>query len=272
MKDIFIKLFSYISGLVVISIIFFIFTYIFIKGFKVINIEFLFSIPKGMPLGESGGIFPAIVGSLYLGFLSSLISSILSILTAMYLCFYCKSKKIYNLIKFSIQSISGLPSIVIGLFGYSFCIMKLGIPKSLLSASITLSIMIIPYITLRVEKIFNEFSKDVIDASLSLGISRIYSIRKIVLPTCRAKILQSISLSMAYAMGATAPIMFTGAVIFANSPRSIKDPFMALPYHLYILISEGYSINMAYGTAFVLMIIILVINLACYFSDRRENI
>lgn len=272
MRDIFIKLFSYISGLIVIAIMLFIFIYIFLKGYKVIDIEFLFSIPKGMPLGESGGIFPAIIGSLYLGILSSLISSVLSILTAMYLCFYCRNKKIYNLIKFSIQSISGLPSIVIGLFGYSFCIMKLGIPKSLLSAGITLSIMIIPYITLRVEKIFNEFSKNILEASLSLGVSKVYSIRKIVLPNCKVKILQSISLSVAYAMGATAPIMFTGAVIFANSPRSIKDPFMALPYHLYILISEGYSINMAYGTAFVLMIIIFVINLSCYFSDRREKL
>lgn len=270
-KEVFIKAWSYISALLVIGVIIYIFSYILIKGYGVISFEFLFGYPKGMPLGTEGGIFPAIVGSLYLGIICAVGGGLLSVATAIYLAFYCKNKFLYEFISFSIQSISGVPSIILGLFGYSFLIMKLGISKGLISAGITLSIMIVPFITLRVEKHFREFSKDIIDASLALGVSKIYTITNMILKRSIGKIISTITLAVAYAIGAAAPIMFTGVAIFAKVPNSISDPFMALPYHLYILVNEGLSTNMAYGTAFVLIVIIVVINLLCQFLWKEES-
>lgn len=270
MKNALIKFYSYFSGVMVLGIVIFIFSYILLKGCRVINLEFLFSSPKGMPLGTEGGILPAITGSIYLGLISALFSSIFSVSTSIYLSFYCKNKIIYNLICFGVQSISGIPSIVLGLFGYSFLIMNMGIKKSLLSAGITLSIMIIPFITLRLEKIFKEVSSSIINSSLALGVSKIHTIVKIVIPMCRRQILTTIALSSAYAIGATAPIMFTGAVIYAKD-TSLMSPFMALPYHLYILINEGFSMDMAYGTAFVLVVLLLFLNLLCQFTGRKRR-
>ncbi|MEG0371044.1 MAG: ABC transporter permease subunit [Clostridium sp.] len=268
-KDIFIKIWSLTSGIIVVGVILFIFLYILFKGYNSINFEFIFGNPKGMPLGTEGGIFPAIAGSLYLGIIVAIISSIFSIGTAIYLCFYSKYKKLYDFIIFSIQSISGIPSIVIGLFGYSFLIVKLGMPKSLLVAGITVSIMIVPFITLRVEKIFSEFTDHVFVASLNLGVSKIYTIYKMVIPFCFWRIISVLSLSVSYAIGAAAPIMFTGAVLFAKTPTSIMEPFMALPYHLYGLINEGISIEMAYGTSFVLLIILIISNLFCKILSNK---
>lgn len=270
-NDIFLKLWSYISGIIVIGIIVFIFLYILIKGFNVMSFEFLTSSPKGMPLGTEGGIFPAIMGTIYLGLICAGIGGIFSVCTAVYLAFYSRNKALYELIMFCIRSVSGIPSIILGLFGYSFFIMKFEIPKGLLSAGFTLSIMVIPFITIRIEKQFREFSKGVFDSSLALGVSKIYTIRKIVIRKSFGKILSAIMLGTTYAVGAAAPIMFTGVAIFAKSPRSINDTFMALSYHLYMIISEGLSIEMAYGTAFVLMMLVLIVNLLCRFLWKEDS-
>ncbi|MEG2338335.1 MAG: ABC transporter permease subunit [Clostridium sp.] len=263
MRDRLVKLWSILSGIVVVLIILFVFLYSLVKGFKVINLDFIFKGPQGMPLGTEGGIFPAIVGSAYTGILSGLIASVLGIGSAIYLVFYCNSKRLYSLLVLSIQGISGIPSVVIGLFGYSFLIVRLNIPRSVLAASITLAIMIIPFISLRVEKIFKEVDRDIIDASLNLGVSKIHTIFKIVLPQTINKILSSIIVGVFYGIGAAAPIMFTGAVLIGKSNPSILEPFMALPYHLYGLVSEGISMEMAYGTAAVLMIMLIGTNLIC---------
>lgn len=271
-KDIFIKVWSYISGLIVIGIIAFVFIYIFIKGYSMISLEFLTDSPKGMPLGTEGGILPAIIGTIYLGLICGVIGGIFSICTAIFLSFYCKNKSLYEFIIFCIQSISGIPSIILGLFGYSFLIMKFNMPKGLLSAGLTLSIMIIPFITIRIEKQFREFSKGVVEASMALGVSKIYTIRKIVIKKSIGKVVSSITLGMSYAIGAAAPIMFTGVAIFAKSPSSINDPFMALPYHLYMIINEGMSTEIAYGTAFVLISLVLIINLLCQFLWKEDSV
>ncbi|MEN6316535.1 MAG: ABC transporter permease subunit [Clostridiaceae bacterium] len=271
MKDMLLRCFSYASGLIVGVVVLFIFLYILFKGYSVINGQFLLNYPQGMPLGMAGGIFPAIMGSLYLGAVAALIAGIFSLATAIYLSFFCRNKAIYEINRFVIQCISGIPSIVLGLFGYSFLIMDAAIPKSLLSAGITLAVMIIPFITLRIEKVFNEFSREIIASSLALGVSLTHTVIFIVLPVCRREIATAIALASAYAMGATAPIMFTGAVLYTGRLPSLLDPFMALPYHLYILVNEGYSLEMAYGTAFVLLVLLIIINLACQCLDGRKG-
>ena len=165
---------------------------------------------------------------------------------------------------------SGLPSVLIGLFGYSVLILYLGIDKSLLSASITLTVMVIPFITLRLVKVFHEFPRKTYEAALNMGLSPSYIWMHMVIPSAMRDGLSAIALGAAYAMGATAPIMYTGAVLYTRSIPNITDPFMALPYHLYILVNEGYSVDLAYATAFVLMVILLCINIICRWIGGRS--
>ncbi|CBZ02218.1 phosphate transport system permease protein PstA (TC 3.A.1.7.1) [Clostridium botulinum H04402 065] len=272
LKDILLLLWYFLSTFLVVFIVFFIIAYVFKNGIHTINKDFLLDNPKGMPLGKEGGIFPAIVGSLLLMFISSITASILDIATAVYLTLYNKNKKIDNIIHIIIHSISGIPSIVLGLFGYSFLVFSLDLGVSLLAGAITLSIMIFPYIEVITEKAIEEVDKKLIVSSYSLGIDKTYTFFKIILPQCIEEIVSGIMLSGGFAMGATAPIMLTSAVISALTPDSIMSPVMALSYHLYILISQGISMENAYGTAFVLMSILIILNFLSMLIVRRRRV
>ncbi|APH18803.1 phosphate ABC transporter permease [Clostridium botulinum A2B3 87] len=272
LKDILLLLWYFLSTFLVVFIVFFIIAYVFKNGIHTINKDFLLDNPKGMPLGKEGGIFPAIVGSLLLMFISSITASILGIATAVYLTLYNKNKKIESIIHIIIHSISGIPSIVLGLFGYSFLVFFLDLGVSLLAGAITLSIMIFPYIEVVTEKAIEEVDKKLIVSSYSLGIDKTYTFFKIILPQCIEEIVSGIMLSGGFAMGATAPIMLTSAVISAPTPDSIMSPIMALSYHLYILISQGISMENAYGTAFVLMSILIILNFLSMLIVRRRRV
>ncbi|WP_434303413.1 phosphate ABC transporter permease PstA [Clostridium botulinum] len=272
LKDILLLLWYFLSTFLVVFIVFFIIAYVLKNGIHIINKEFLLDNPKGMPLGKEGGIFPAIVGSLLLMFISSITASILGIATAVYLTLYNKNKKIDGIIHIIIHSISGIPSIVLGLFGYSFLVFFLDLGVSLLAGAITLSIMIFPYIEVVTEKAIEEVDKKLIVSSYSLGIDKTYTFFKIILPQCIEEIVSGIMLSGGFAMGATAPIMLTSAVISAPTPDSIMSPVMALSYHLYILISQGISMENAYGTAFVLMSILIILNFLSMLIVRRRRV
>ncbi|APQ74388.1 phosphate ABC transporter permease PstA [Clostridium botulinum] len=272
LKDILLLLWYFLSTFLVVFIVFFIIAYVFKNGIHTINKDFLLDNPKGMALGKEGGIFPAIVGSLLLMFISSITASILGIATAVYLTLYNKNKKIDNIIHIIIHSISGIPSIVLGLFGYSFLVFSLDLGVSLLAGAITLSIMIFPYIEVVTEKAIEEVDKKLIVSSYSLGIDKTYTFFKIILPQCIEEIVSGIMLSGGFAMGATAPIMLTSAVISAPTPDSIMSPVMALSYHLYILISQGISMENAYGTAFVLMSILIILNFLSMLIVRRRRV
>ena len=204
--------------------------------------------------------------------LSAIFASILAISTAIYSVFYCEKRLIKDSISLIIQCMAGTPSIVLGLFGYTFLVVYLRINQSLLTAAITLAVMIYPYIEVRLEKIFLEIDKSIINASYSLGISKFYTILKIVLPNSKDEIISTILLAGGLAMGATAPIILTGVVIFSDVPNSIFQPFMALPFHLYILINEGLSLDNAYGTALVLIALLLIINLLSLILKRKRGI
>ncbi len=272
LKDILLLLWYFLSTFLVVFIVFFIIAYVIKNGIHTINKDFLLNNPKGMPLGKEGGIFPAIVGTLLLMFISSITASILGIATAVYLTLYNKNKKIDGIIHIIIHSISGIPSIVLGLFGYSFLVFFLDLGVSLLAGAITLSIMIFPYIEVVTEKAIEEVDKKLIVSSYSLGIDKTYTFFKIILPQCIEEIVSGIMLSGGFAMGATAPIMLTSAVISAPTPDSIMSPVMALSYHLYILISQGISMENAYGTAFVLMSILIILNFLSMLIVRRRRV
>lgn len=272
LKNIPFALWYFISTFIVVSIVIFIFGYIFIKGASAINLQFILDSPKGTPLGMEGGILPAILGSLALVLIACISSAILGISTAIYLCFYCNKESIITLVHLIVNCIAGIPSIVLGLFGYSFLVYFCNFGVSLISGGITLGIMIFPYIEVIAEKSIREVDKNLIFSSYALGVDKCYTFFYIILPSCKGEILSGIIMSGGFAMGAAAPVMLTSAVVSAPNPDSLFSPVMALPYHLYILVSQGISFEKAYGTALVLIIIVIILNFtAALLVEKRRD-
>ena len=266
------KLWAYAGILLVLGTILFLFGYIFWKGGASISWDFITQSPRGAVLGSEGGIWPAIVGSLYFTLVAIVIGAIPAIATALYLVFYCKGRKTARAICLVIQCISGIPSIVLGLFAYSFLVRDLGLGRCVLSAGTALGIMILPFIEVRAEKAFGEVSPQMLRSVYALGCSKRYAIAKLVLPQCRGELVSGVILGGCYAMGATAPLIFTGAVAYAAVPDSVLKPAMALPMHLYLLVAQGEtSMGAAYGTAFIMMALILICDLLASIYAGRSH-
>lgn len=271
-RNMFVKIWAYGGMLITASLVLFLFIYVFYKGAGTISWEFLSQPPKGAVLGEEGGIWPAIAGSLCFTGTAVVLGGIPAAACALYLNFYCRSSRLNRIIQEAIQCISGIPSIVLGLFAYSFLVKGLGWGRCILSASTALAIMILPFIEVRAEKAFREIDKNLILSSYALGCPRFYTIWNIVLPACRGELVSGMILGGCYAMGATAPLIFTGAVAYSGLPTDLRKPAMALPMHLYLLVAQGEtSMDMAYGTAFVMMALILAGSLAVTIYARRSQ-
>ena len=254
-------LYSFLSFLLIFSALLFFFLYIFYKGYKVISPSFLLDTPKGMVLGEEGGIFPAITGSLAFSLTALVLSGLPSLFTALFMVFYAKDGRKKESLHFFIHLLSGVPSIVLGLFSYSLFVYQLKLGRSVLSGAIALAIMIFPFMEIRMEKIFEEVPKSYLHSSESLGCSKGYTLRKLVLPYTLPELLSTMLLAFCFALGATPPILFTGGVAFAKSPTSLLSPAMALPLHLYLLLVQGgSSLSRAYGTALVMLFLLLIGN------------
>ena len=254
-------LYSFLSFLLIFSALLFFFLYIFYKGYKVISPSFLLDTPKGMVLGEEGGIFPAITGSLAFSLTALVLSGLPSLFTAIFMVFYAKEGRKKECLHFFIHLLSGVPSIVLGLFSYSLFVYQLKLGRSVLSGAIALAIMIFPFMEIRMEKIFEEVPKSYLQSSESLGCSKSYTLRKLVLPYTLPELLSTMLLAFCFALGATPPILFTGGVAFAKSPTSLLSPAMALPLHLYLLLVQGgSSLSRAYGTALVMLFLLLIGN------------
>lgn len=272
MRAVLTKIWAYVSMTLVVCIILFLFGYVFYRGAGTISWEFLTEAPKGAVLGEEGGIFPAIVGSLCFTATAIVLGGVPAIATALFMVFYCKSKKLTGTIRTVIQCISGIPSIVLGLFAYSFLVRDLSWGRCILSSGVALAIMILPFIEVRAEKAFRELPAQMIQASYALGCSRFYTVWRIVLPACKGELVSGVILGGCYAMGATAPLIFTGAVAYSSLPSSLMAPAMAMPMHLYLLVAQGAtSMDMAYGTVFVMMALILISSLLATIYARRSQ-
>ena len=270
-KEIFYRGLTYISGTLVFFLVGFLFLYIFLKGYKVINLNFLLDVPQGMVLGQEGGIAPAIIGSFLSTFIACGVAGFFGIFTSIHLVFYEKNQRKIKIIQSIIKCIGGIPSIVFGLFGYTLFTLYFGFGKSIVSGGLTLGVMIFPVVEIRIEKSLREIDENILKASYSMGVSKFYTIYKIGIPYCLKEIIASILLGYNYAIGATAPIMFCMAVI--NSPISfdIKKPAMSLSYHLYTLMTQGISMEMAYGTAFILLALIVVVTIIFQILLRKRD-
>ena len=266
------KLWAYVSIALVVASILFLFVYVFIRGAGTITWEFLSQPPKGAILGMEGGVWPAIVGSLFFTDVAIVLGGIPAIAAALYIVFYCENRRIEKAFHTVIRCISGIPYIVLGLFAYSFLVRELQWGRCILSSGVALGIMILPFVEVRAEKAFQELPKAVVLSSYALGCSKRYTIMKTVLPACKGELISGLMLGGCYAMGATPPLIFTGGVAYASIPTSLMKPAMALPLHLYLLLAQGAtSFDMAYGTAFVMMTIILISNLLATIYAARSH-
>ena len=251
--------FGFISAaaVIVLAILVIILGYIIINGFPAISWEFLTQPPKD--LGRAGGIYPAIIGTLYLVAGAILIALPLGVGAAIYLVEYTREGRITRLIRTGVDLLNGTPSIVFGLFGFAFIVLYLTIGVSLLAGQITLALMILPTVIRTTEESLKNIPQSLREGSLALGATRWQTISKVVLPPAVPGIVTGAILCIGRAAGETAPIMFT-AVVFSSRflPTSEFQPVMALPYHLFILATNvpGASTNQ-YGTALVLLALVV---------------
>lgn len=264
-------------AVLVVAILFIILFFIIFKGMKAISWDFLTTMPKdGM---TKGGILPAIVGTLYLTLGSIILAFPLGVLSAIYMNEYArKGSKIVRFIRFMTNNLSGIPSIVFGIFGMSLFVNTLSFGDSILAGSLTLALLVLPIVITTTEEALKQIDDSFRHASYALGASKLKTIRKVVLPMALPNIITGLILSIGRVSGETAPILFTCAAYFLDHlPHSIMDQCMALPYHLYVISTSGTDIQssqtMAYGTAFVLIMIVLILNLLAnglrrYFSKK----
>ena len=226
------------------------------KGLPAFSWDFLTGTPQD--LGRSGGIFPAIVGTLSLVAGSIAFALPLGVGAAIYLVEYRQDGRLVRAIRSGVDLLNGTPSIVFGLFGFSFFVLYLDIGVSMLAGQLTLGLMVLPTIVRTTEEALRNVPQALREGSLALGASRWQTIGRVVLPTAAAGIVTGTILSVGRAAGETAPILFTAAVFSQrNLPSSLFEPVMALPYHLFVLSTTvpGSELN-RYGTALVLVLLV----------------
>ncbi|QKF07249.1 ABC transporter permease subunit [Berryella wangjianweii] len=272
MTDRIVRIWAAVSTVVVLGCVAFLFAYLAWQGGHVITPAFLTQAPRGAVLGEEGGIFPAIVGSLWFVGVSVLVGGLPAFAVAVYLVHFCRSRAISAAIDLVVRCIAGIPSIVLGLFAYSLLVRDAGWGRSVLSAGVALGIMVMPYIETRMEKALREVPSDLVMSARALGYSKVAMLRHVALPACAGDLAGALVLGACFSMGATAPLMFTGGVAFASVPTTALEPAMALPLHLYLLVAQGAtSMDAAYGTALTMMAIVLAGNLAAGLLVQRSR-
>jgi len=248
----------------IVALLFVILAFIVINGIGVISWEFITEMPKnGM---TEGGIFPAIVGTICLVLVSMVFAFPVGVLAAIYMNEYVKDGWLKKIIKQMTNNLAGVPSIVFGLFGMSLFVNKMGFGDSILAGGLTLGLLVLPIVIRTTEESLKAVDDTFRQASFGLGASKWETTSKIVFPIAFPNIITGLILSIGRVSGETAPILFTVAAYFLPKlPTSIFDQAMALPYHLYVISTSGTNIEasraMAYGTALILIIIVLISNL-----------
>ena len=263
-----------LMSIAVVGVLFWILGFIIVKGIGVISWEFLTGMPRdGM---TAGGILPAIVGTLCLTLGSIVIAFPLGILSGIYISEYTRDNWLVKLIRIMTNNLSGVPSIVFGLFGMALFVNTLGFGDSIIAGSFTLALLVLPIVIRTTEEALRRIDNSYRLGSLALGATKLQTIRRVLLPMAMPNIITGLILSVGRVSGETAPILFTAVAYFLPKlPSSIFDQVMTLPYHLYVIATSGTDLEatrpMAYGTALVLIAIVLVINLAANGLRRYFN-
>jgi phosphate transport system permease protein len=264
----FLRLITLITSVPVIGVI----LYILARGMPAISLEFLTQMPReGM---RAGGIFPAIIGTLYLTLGTAVFSVPLGVAAGIYIAEYAPDNWVTRLIRITIINLAGIPSVVYGLFGLGLFVIFLHFGTSILAASLTLSIMTLPVIISTTEEALRTVPNSFRVVSLSMGGTLWQTIWRITLPQALPGVITGVILGLERAAGETAPILFTGAAFFLpRLPQSPLDATMALPYHIFVISTSvpGMSVQIQYGTVLVLMVFVLSMNLAATLIRNRAR-
>ena len=262
-------------GLLIMGILVWIQLFIIINGIGVISWEFLTQPPTDGMTG--GGIFPAIVGTLCLVSGSMIFAFPLGVMAGIYINEYTANNIGVKIIRVVTNNLSGIPSIVFGLFGMTLFVNTLRFGDSILAGSLTLGLLALPVVIRTTEEALKAVPDSYRNGSLALGATKLQTIQRVILPAAYPNIITGLILSIGRVSGETAPILFTVAAYFLPKlPTSIFDQVMALPYHLYVISTSGTNLEasrpIAFGTALVLIIIVLLMNLLATLIRRQLKI
>ncbi|BDR15707.1 phosphate transport system permease protein PstA [Vibrio sp. STUT-A11] len=271
-KDNVFNAFVWISAGLTVGFLFWIIWYILSNGLQ--HVDWNFITDDYTRTGDEHGIFPMIVSTIYMVIASIAVAAPLGIMTAIYLTEYAKvGSRLVKVIRFCTESLAGIPSIIFGLFGMTFFVAILGLGFSILSGALTLSILILPVIIRTTEEALMAVPQTYREGSYGLGASKIYTIWRLILPSAMPGILTSVILSIGRVIGESAPVFLTAGMV-ARIPDSLFDSGRTLTVHLYKLTTELFTVeewNQAYGTATVLIVVVLLINMVTKLIARRFN-
>ncbi|HQW23128.1 MAG TPA: phosphate ABC transporter permease PstA [Bacteroidia bacterium] len=253
-----------ILSLGVLLILFWILEFIFVRGWHMLSWDFLTKMPEdGM---TKGGIYPAIIGTLYLVAGSMIVAFPLGVMAGIYIHEYTLDSFFKRFIKLMTNNLAGIPSIVFGLFGMALFVNTMKFGDSIIAGSLTLGLLALPVVIRVTEEALIAIDDSFRHGSYALGATKLQTVRKVILPMAMPNIITGLILSIGRVSGETAPILFTVAAYFLPKlPTSLFDQVMALPYHLYVISTSGTKVaesrDMAYGTALVLVLFVLILNL-----------
>lgn len=257
----------WLVALIMVGILLSIIAYIAIRGLPGINLDFILQSPSRA--GKEGGIFTTIVGTLYLTAASLLLAVPLGVAAAVYLEEYARTdSKFAWLVNLTAETLAGIPSIIFGLFGFIFFVIFLGLGWSIISGALTLAIMILPTITRTAQEAILSVPREYRENSLALGAGKWQTVRRVVIPPALPGIITGIILSIGRAVGETAAIILTAGSSL-NMPLSLSDPARTMSVHLYLLAMEGISMERAFATAFLIILLIVIINCLTNISLKR---
>lgn len=242
--------------------------YLIIEGIHCISWTFLVNYPRGTPLGSGGGIWPAVEGSLALASIGLLVAFPLALGGGIYLSEYGRSQRFNKTVRFLVECLAAVPSILYGLFGYAFLVVFLNFGISLISGGLVLGLMMLPILLIAVHQSLRAVDDTYREIGLSLGVTRFYLIRRVLLRKAWSGIVAGIVLAVGHAAGSAAPILFTASIYFSKGGLGLDRPVMTLPTHLYYLVSEAVSFDQAFGTALVLIAGLLIFNASALLLRR----
>lgn len=255
---------AYITTLVLLAII----AYVVINGLPHISLDFIFGWPQGV--NAEGGIWPTIVSTIYVTALAMLICTPVAVLAAVYLAEYAKQGKVVDIIRYAADALASVPSIVMGLFGYALFVEAMGLGLSMVSAALALALLMLPIVMRTTEEAIRAVPRYIRWGAYGLGATKWQVVSMIVLPSAFGRIATGIVLAIGRAIGETAVVLYTmGQAI--NLPISPLDSGRPMTVHLYLLANDGINMNAAYGTALLLMAIILAFNLFARYLSRKRR-
>lgn len=255
------------AGIVTAAVLVVIIAFVAVNGLPVMSLDFIFGWPEGV--NAEGGIFPTIVSTLYVTALAMLICAPIAVLAAVYLAEYAKQGRLVTYIRYAADTLSSVPSIVMGLFGYAMFVEAMGFGLSMLSAALALALMMMPIVMRTTEEAIRAVPRYIRWGAYGLGATKWQVVSKIVLPSAFPRIATGIVLAIGRAIGETAVVLYTmGQAI--NLPLTPLDSGRPMTIHLYQLANEGINMQAAYGTALLLMLMILAFNLFARYISRRS--